>query len=109
MKASNEKKAAARDARLAKALKTLIAAPMTIMQLAKKLGVGRLTAAKCIEELEGQGLLTHETLPRAQGGRAKVYRAKPGASFQQSTTRKDCVLPDAFMRAMVAHGRENRV
>lgn len=109
MRAVNEKQTKVYEARLAKALELLRKGPMTNTQLSKRMVIGRCVATKYTATLYERGLITYEAMPLPIGGRVKVYSAKPGAEYlPPRASSQDFVMPDAFMWAMVAHGRENR-
>lgn len=110
MTAANEKQTKDRDARMALALEVLRDGPITNAELGERLGMNRATASKYTVALAGLRLVTRQLLPIPGGGFVYGYTAVPGAVYSPPRREDgDFLLPDAFMRAMVAYGKESRI
>lgn len=99
----------------------------TIIEIANEMGIRKNIAHEYLNELAADGLA--EKVIRVVPGRhlgVTEFRAVEGAvlclhteyakasskrarTFEPQPTADDAVMPDLYMRAMVAYGRENRV
>lgn len=92
----------------------LLFQPSSARDVAEELNIPAVTARHYIRGLVDMGIAIQEsTRPARNGTREIVYVAAPGAVWagQESITGMagKAVMPDLYMRAMVAYGRENRV